>query len=452
MRARGQGPLAAFVALALVAGGVALNRLGPRPEPAAVAGTAPSGMWVCPNGGGGGWNTTLYLANPGATTSTVRVTSLSDGAPHELAPISVAPGVEVAVAVPSSSAGAATTVEWFGGWVGAGWVSTAGGSARGVAAEPCAAPAGTWYAPDGSTVQGQQTTYLVVANPSAADAVFSVALFTPDRPPIRESKWTNLVLPGSRSIALRLNLFAANEAAVSAEIDVSSGRVAVSSLVLSSAGGVSSALGQTSLGTSALLPVAGGAGQTELVLMAPAHDDAAFGATLVSQHPVQPAGGLAEVTQPGQSARSYPVIVTGPSSVDVRTNGAPMAAALRSQGSPDTGATGGALRATSGWIVLPSVVGDRPQPGLVLVNPGSQAVQVTLHLLGTGATVTPADVTVTVGPSSTATAPAGFLEAAPTAAVVARSDGGAFVALGASTSPTADGYALSVGVPLPSSG
>ena len=89
-------------------------------------------------------------------------------------------------------------------------------------------PAPTWFAPDGTTEQGEDA-YLVVMNPFAVDAVFDVVLFTPKRAPIRNSALTDHVLRPGKSVAFRLNAFAEGEAAVGAEVDVSFGRVAVSS-------------------------------------------------------------------------------------------------------------------------------------------------------------------------------------------------------------------------------
>jgi hypothetical protein len=335
--------------------------------------------------------------------------------------------------------------------VAAGWVAVAGGGDRGVTAEACGSAGSTWFAPDGSTHQRSDATYLVIANPSSADAVFSVALFAPDRAPIRESKWTNLVLPGFRSIALRENDFAVSEAAVSAEVDVSSGRVAVSSLGISTAGGVRSALASNSLEQQAFLPLGAGIGQSELVLMTPTDGDLSFNATLLSGQASQPAGSLTQATQSGQSARSYPIISAGPSSVDVTGQGAGFSAVLRSRGTFDSASTAGGVPATS-WLVLPTVAGEPSVPGLVLVNPGSDAVEVTLHLIGAAGSTSPPDITVNVAADSVVAAPSAFLAAAPLAAVLVRSATAPIIALGASTSLGAagsDGYCLAVGVRLP---
>ena len=449
MRARGQTATALAVLALMVAAGLLANRVGPRAPAAGRPGQAPSGAWVCPHGGGRDWTTTLFLSNPGDTPSTVRVTAISKSSAGPVASLTVAAGATTAIEVPSSDRSSATSVEWFGGWVAAGWVAVAGGLDKGVTAEACGSAASTWFTPDGSTHQGSETTYLVVANTTAADAVFSVALFAPDRAPIRQTKWTNLVLPGFRSLALRENDFAVSEAAVSAEVDVSSGRVGVSSLGITTAGGVRSAMGSTSLAQGSFLPLAGGIGQSELVLMTPKGGDLSFGATLLSGSPPQPAGGIIQATQGGQSARSYPIISEGPSSVEVTGQGPPFSAALRSRGTLDSASTAGTIAPVPAWLVLPTVAGAPSLPGLVLVNPGAAAVDVSLHLIGSAGATLPSDITVNVPADSVAAAPQAFMSAAPQAAVLVRSASAPIIALGASTSLGSDGYCLAVGVPLP---
>ena len=88
----------------------------------------------------------------------------------------------------------------------------------------------------------------MVMNPFAVDAVFDVVLFTPKRAPIRNSELTDHVLRPGKSVAFRLNAFAEGEAAVGAEVDVSLGRVAVSSLGITRDGGIRSVIGATATG------------------------------------------------------------------------------------------------------------------------------------------------------------------------------------------------------------
>ena len=47
--------------------------------------------------------------------------------------------------------------------------------------------------------------YVIVANPFSRPAVMDVVLYSADQPPIRQSEWTDLVVPAGRSIGLHLN-------------------------------------------------------------------------------------------------------------------------------------------------------------------------------------------------------------------------------------------------------
>ena len=321
----------------------------------------------------------------------------------------------------------------------------------GVGAEPCAPAAGrTWFTADGTTEQGQDA-YVVVMNPFAADAVFDVVLLTPKRAPIRDSKLTDIVLHPGRSMAYRLNAFAEGEPAVGAEVVVSLGRVAVSSLGISRDGGIRSVIGSTSAAPRAFLPAGRGAGQSSLMMMVPGDKEIAFGATLLSQELPTSAGGLTEATQAPTSARSYPVTTMGGSAIDVVTQGSlPFVAAQRAVGvGNDDAATGGATAPATDIVVLPAIAGQPAKPGIVIADPGNVPVTVTLHALVAKGETAPADVTITIGASSVVLAPLSFLEQVPTSAIEIRSDGGGVVAMAASTSLGTKGlstYALSMGV------
>lgn len=456
-RGRGQGLLALAVLATVIGGGFALQtRLGPRTPAPAPAGTARSGAWLCPHGGGPKeWKATLYLANPGDDPVTARVTSLDAGKPAAPEEVIVAPRATMAVAVPAVGREASTYVEYFGGWIAAGWVAQGGGGEIGVGAEPCApSPARTWYTPDGTTEQGEDA-YLIVMNPFAVDAVFDVVLLTPKRAPIRNSALTDRVLHPGRSVAFRLNAFAEGDPAVGAVVDVSLGRLAVSSLGISRDGGIRSVIGATETVSQVFLPAGAGAGQSTLELMSPGDEQIGFGATLLSGAAPVPAGGLTEASQDPASTRAYPVTTSGPSSIDVvAQSSALLAAAERAVGvGNDDAATGGTSAPAPSWVVLPAIAGEPAHPGLVLVNPGSTSVTVTLHALTTEGTTAPSDLTLTIPAGSVGQAPAGFLADVPDAAIEVRSTGGDVVAMAASTSLGVKGlstYALAMGIPEPS--
>lgn len=454
-RSRWQGLIALATLVLAVGGGVALQRLGPRaPEPG-VRPVVRTGAWFCPHGGGPKqWKATLYLANPGAEPVTARVTPLSAREPGRSTELTVQARGTAAVTVPARGREASTYVEFFGGWIAASWVAQGGGGEIGVGAEPCAAATGrTWFAADGTTEQGQDA-YLVVMNPFASDAVFDIALLTPTRAPIRSSKLTDVVLRPRRSVAFRLNAFAEGEPAVGAEVDVSLGRVAVSSLGISRDGGIRSVIGSTKIGPRIYLPAGAGVGQSILALMVPGEREITFGATLLSSDPPTSAGGLTETEQSPRSARAYPVTTAGGSSIGVVSQGSiPFAATQRAAGvGNDDGATGGAFEPAADWVVLPAIAGDPSKPGIVIANPGSTTVTVTLRVLAAEGESPPSDATITIAPSAVARAPQGFLDQARTAAIEVSSDGGAVVAMAASTSLGVKGlstYSLSMGVIVP---
>ncbi|HEX6130752.1 MAG TPA: DUF5719 family protein, partial [Actinomycetota bacterium] len=333
---RGQAPLAFLVVAAVAAAAFAADRIGaaapgPAPEP-----TATSSIWVCPHGGAEGWGGRVVVANPGDRPVEVRISSIGRRRPDPPVTRTVEPGRQLVEEVRADEPGRATVVEAFGGWVGAWWLVTAEDPGS-LGAEPCAPGASSaWWAADAGTPQGEDA-FLVVTNPTASDAVVDVALFTADRPPIRDAGWTDLELPARRSVALPLNRKAEGEDALLAEVLAEVGRVVVGSYVVGSDGGIRSVLATPSLGTARFLPVGGGADQATLIVGAPAEGDVGFGATLFGGDQAQPAGGLADVEQAGAAAHAYAIPTAGPSSVELEVReGVDVAAALRSVGrSPD---------------------------------------------------------------------------------------------------------------------
>lgn len=455
-RGRGQGMLAFTVLVVVVAGGFALQRgVGVRVPGQAPAGNSSSGAWFCPQGGGPeAWKATVYLANPGDTPVAVRITSMSARKAGRPRTVTVPPQATVSVSVPAKGREASTYVEYFDGWVAASWVTQGGGGEIGVGAEPCApATAPAWFVPDGTTEQGEDA-YLVVMNPFAVDAVFDVVLFTPKRAPIRSSALTDHVLRPGRSVAFRLNAFAEGDQAVGAEVDVSLGRVAVSSMGITRDGGIRSVIGTIRTGPRLDLPVGGGAGQSIINLMVPGEGQVDFGANLLSGEAPVPAGGLTEASQNPASTRAYPVTFSGPSSAGVvaQADGS-FAATLRSVGvGNDDGATGGAPAPASHWVVLPAIAGEPARPRIVLVNPGNTSVTVTIHALTSEVDAQTADATVTIPGGRVGQVPPGFLEGLHSSAVEISSSGGDILALAASTSLGVKGlstYALAMGVAIP---
>jgi hypothetical protein len=454
VRAKGQGALALMMTGLIVAVGVGFDRLGEKAPAAAPPGAAPSGAWFCPHGGGNRWATTIYLANPGTSEVTARLTSVGPKGSADPVSVSVPAGGEVARPMPDGDRASSTLVEYFGGWIAAGWVTLGGGAEGGAGAEPCAPDASTtWYTVDNTTQQGQQA-YIEVMNPFGADAVFDVVLYTADRAPIRFAGWTDITLGPHRSEAFRLNDHIANEVAVMAEVDVSSGRVAAASIGLAAGGSLRSALAIPALTSRVYLPVGGGPGQSQIAIGVPGESGANLGGTLLSQGASRPVPGLVGASQDPQTARVYPLITSGPATALVQVRGgALMAASLRAVGpGKDEGATSGATGPAVAWIVTPTVVGHPFVPGLILANPGSVPATVKLHLLAPAGAKAAADVSVDLPAGSVVTVPTAFLASAPVASVLATSDGPPILALGVSSSLGNRGladYALAMGIPIP---
>jgi hypothetical protein len=453
--ARGQATLAVGIALVTAIALVALDRAGPaEPASATPAPAATSGAWICPHGGGDGLSAALFLANPGSTPVSARLTSL--GGHNSPAPeaLEIPAGETVRVDEPADERGGATYVEYFGGWIGAAWVLTGGGDEPGTAAEPCAgSPARRWYLADATTGLGEDA-YVVVANPFASRAVLDAVLYTPDRAPIRDSDWTDLTIPPGRSLALHLNTKVEGEEAVGVELDVSVGRVAAASLGVTDRTRLRSTLGWTGPARSALLPTMGGSGHVQLLVVSTMDRSIRFGATELSEQPPRPAGGLTEQEHAPTSARAYPAALEGgPSAVQLFTlEGTSVVAALRLPGpGEDPASTSGTMVPSPTWVVLPAAAVEPSNPHVVLVNAGDEQVVAHVAFLPRGGGTAAAPVDVSVPAHGAAAVPPAFLDTARGSAILVRADG-AIAALAATTSTGKEGldtFALSMGVAVP---
>ncbi|MGH2681028.1 MAG: DUF5719 family protein [Actinomycetota bacterium] len=448
--ARGQALFAVASVAVVVASLAWLDRVGPKAPASLGRGTAASGAWICPHGGTSDLSVALYLANPGERTVTARVTQLGDEPAAPPALHDVPAGSTVSIDLAARDRGAATSVEFFGGWIAAGWVAS---TEEGVAAEPCAADASDrWFLADGTTQLGERAS-VVIANPFSTAAVLDVVLYTSDRAPIRDSDWTDLVVPAGRSLALDLNSKVEGEPVVAATLEVSVGRVAAASLGVSDRTELRSALGWTEPTTAATFPSMQGSGQAELLVLSTAQGSIRFGATALSTDQPRPAGGLTEQEHGPSAARAYAIPVeAGPTAIRLFTlEGAPIVGAFRALGpGEDLGSTAGAVAASEAWVVLPASASGPAVPGAVLVNGGDDDVIATVELLPREGGTAAAPVTVRVPAHSAAAVPPELWATAPGAALLIRADG-PLVALAASTSggsQEGDALALSTGVPV----
>jgi uncharacterized protein DUF5719 len=445
----------AIVAIVAFAGAFLDRSVGVRGRGGVPSPTTTSGAWLCPHGGGNDWVVTLEIANPSKTAATVRVSSLGPERPTSTPKsYEVAPGATLAVPARAKDRASSSYVEFFGSWVAAGWVTHAGGGESGVAAEPCVeGAAGRWFAPDGTSVEGEDA-YLILMNPFDTLAIIDVVLYTKAGAPARIGDLTGLALPPHRSTALLVSDEVVNEEALSAEVDVSRGRVAVASLGVSAAtGGVRSTVGLAGdPPTRTYLPMAGAGERSSLEVLVPGTDPVSVDATVLSEDPPQPAGALTDQRQGAQSTEVVSFLTAGTSAIDVVTTGG-VAVARRASGHVnDSGSTGGVVGPAKAWVVLPTVACDPNVPGLVLVNPGDETAEVTLHALPQAGVSAAPDVTVSVPPARALPAPQDFLSVDPSAAVLVTATSGTVIASGASSSCGKEGilgFAAAAGVPLP---
>jgi hypothetical protein len=438
-----------MVALALVAAALAVDRLvepaGAEPTP---ADEVASGSWLCPHGGGEGWTTTISVANPGDEPARVRLTTYDESIAVEGDVVTVDPGTEVFLDAPSPSREASSMVEFFDGWVAAGWTSVADGEELGLASEPCMATTSPSYLlPDNTTLEGESA-FVVVMNPFASDAVFSLQATTPDRR-IRPDAWGDVVLPAGTSRAFHLNPQALGEETVAIDVTVSIGRVGASAMGVTAAGGVRSTVGVPGLGTSTVaLPGGGDGGSTSLVVFNAGDRGATVGATAVGTTGEPPLE-LPHEVLPSESAATFLYTIADPGVLAVTVeDDAGGVALVRRSGAPsgDRGSVAATALPGPAWV-LPSV------------RQGSNALGMTVYLANTG----DADVTVeltplgpdTAGSPSVVVVPAGGMIAVPGlgggtgASILATSSDGDFVPVVGSTGGVVPSFALAMGVPIP---
>jgi len=443
---RGRGLLTVVLAAALVAGGIALQRLGPRePEPAP-PGTITTGAWFCPHGGGDGWSGILEVANPGESEVQARVTSMGSDGSGKPQTLTLAPGTTSRVAVLATDGASASMVEYFGGWMAAGWVLVAGGDESGVAAEPCMPDAGRRFLlPDG-TADPDQEAWVVVMNPFGSEAVFSLTILTYQHPPIRNTALTDFVLKPQHSVAFRLN--PEWMGTVAGEVDASLGRVAAASLGIASGGGARSVAGTPAGSTGVVLPGGLDDNNASVVVMNPTEENASLSAALLTDDAEQTAAGAQGQGVEAMSARTLDVVTSSPSTIELSSDGPVIAASRRTFGvGGDQGATLGAPGASADWVVLPAVGGPPYDPRLILANPDEVDAEVELSLLGEDGLGE--SVTVTVPARRTVLAPTDFTASAPLAAVRVHATQGGVVPVFVSYSQDRAGYAVSLGVSVP---
>jgi hypothetical protein len=442
------------VALAFVAAGglgILLDRtVGRGGSRTASSEQLTSGAWFCPHGGSTSWRGWVVVTNPGERPVSVRATTFGQGGHVQEQSFEVRAQTQVYRNVPVRETGASTQVEFFGGWVGASFVVSAGGRESGVASSECQeSPRENWFVMDEPTGPSE-TAYAVVMNPFFGPAEFDVVIRTPRRT-VRPSDLTPYVLGPRRSVAIKINRFALEapgEETVTVEINQRIGRVVAGSLgVLSDGiradGGVD--------GQKRWLIPARASEPSTLLLVNPASLRAVLSVTAEEKKSEQPLfKGKRLRVPPGGVAGEDLGAVENAALVVESTNGRKVAAAVVVEAEKrDSAAVGGVLRAEEAWLVLPGTPPEGGRQLLILQNPARTETLVRLSFIGpdgpffgpgAGSARVPGGRTVEI---EIPTGP----EGKPLTALV-EAERGTVVAAQASYSGDDTGYASSLGVPM----
>jgi uncharacterized protein DUF5719 len=442
----------ALVATAVVGSGRLLTDAGVRAAGGPDRAVPVTGAWFCPHGGGPGWSGWVIVTNPGRSTVHARVTTFGETGRAGVQSFDVGPSQEVYRKVPSTDPGAASEVEYFGGWVAASAVVRSVGDHADVAAERCVtALRGGWLLPDERTDPSQhEQASLVVMNPFATAAEFDVVIRTNTRT-IEPGDLKPFVLAAGTSRAIDLNrwaLEAADEDTVSAQVVPHLGRVIAGSVVVSDQG-VRAEAGLQSVADSWILPASGYAGPADLMVLGPGARQPVISVVASGETGRQQVSGLSGVTLPARTAKTFEVSALPGAPVEVSVpNRTPVAAALRVAG-PNGGIAmvEGYPAPARRWLVAPVVPPAGGSLSLVLQNPGTSAATLTVALLGTRGPVAASwfgTVSVPAGAAVILALPAA---SGPISALITVTAGS--VVAGESGTTLGAGYASTSGVPVP---
>lgn len=452
---RGWGPIALLLVAGMVVGAAAMDRVGSDHAEDAPPGTTYSGSWYCPHGGGKeGWSAAVQVANPGSESAHVRVSGLGSKGAEVVDEFDLEPGAIRKVEAPAGERGSSAMVEYFDGWVAAGWVTKAGGEESGVAAEPCLPDAGKrFYMPDGTTQEGQQS-YVVVMNPFGAEAVFTMKLQTGKAKPVTTSDLSDFVLKPGRSVAFHINQVTLEDT-VAVELTATLGRVAAASLGIAEAGGIRSAGGVLAAQPRWVLPGGLDNNSASVAVMNTTTTQASIEASLYTDEGEQTAAGIQGQALDAGLARTFSVITSSPSTIDVSANfeGDPgtagVVATRRTFGvdGGDQGSTSGTAGPGADWVVLPAVWDPPYDVRLLVSNPGEVDAVLDVALLGQAGARS--SIEIRVPARRTVLVPTEFTSQAPTDAVRIMALQGEVVPVMVGYSSDHAGYAVSAGIPFP---
>ena len=442
----------AFLAVAAVCGGgIALDRAVGNAESqvSAEPRSNPSGVWFCPHGGGTDWTGSLSLTNPTSKPVPVRVTTFGRAAPSAPVVARVPPRSRLVLQTTADSRHASSMVEFFEGWVAAGWITSGSEREPGVAAEPCTGDAGrTLLLPAGTTTEDEES-WIVVMNPFASSAVFDLELVAEGRT-VRPKELTLYVLPPRRSAAIPLGDYAFGERTLVGRLTVSTGRVAASALGVSGlTAGVWSAGPAARASTQVILPGGGDDGRSSVPVIDPGVAPSRYRVEILGPEGLQPAPGLFEQRLAPGGVRTEDIQAPDPSAVKLTEVGDGAVAAARRATGPegDIGASVGVPAAGKAWVVNTAAAGPGSSSTLYLTNPEPVPATVLVTPLPQVEPGHP-PVQVEIPAGATVSAPPA-LTSRPQASLLCVASSGTFVPLAASYTNDGKGYAVAAGVPVP---
>jgi hypothetical protein len=443
----------ATVAAVMVGSGIGLERaVGIRQPAPGSPHSATTGGWFCPHGGGDGWRAWVAIANPNPEPVSIRITTFGRRGVRARLDDVVPGSTLVYRPVPARSGGEGTEVEYFGGWVGAGWVIQRSGEDSFLGGSRCAdAPSPTWFLTDLPTARGQ-TARLELMNPFGEDATVGVVLRTDQRAAVRPGPLSPYVVPAGTSTEVRLNQFllqAPGEKVVSAELEVQLGRV-VAGAVTISGDGVATEVGEPREATRWSVPGAAFAGGSTLSLLNAKgrRSDISVIAQSASQQRVL--SGVDGLSLSRGEATAFAIADETAAGLFVESmNKQPIAAGRRLFGTnAEPALVAGSPSPSARWLLLPTLPPRGGQATMVLQNPTREPVSVEIRLLGSSGSLFAANRTLTVPAGRAVTVDlAQMAGTVPVSALVTATTGTVVVG-GASYGPGGAGYAATLAVPV----
>lgn len=434
--------IAAFLAGAVVAAGVALERVGPRSLAAREVPEDISGAWFCPHGGGEGWRSWVVVANATSASADLRVVTFGSKRPTRQV-VRVPAGAQSYVEVEADQPGSATSVEYFGGPVVGGMVVTRPGG-KGMGAEPCAPTSSRrWILTEATTVRGF-TERLIVMNPFAERAVFDVVLTTEDDL-LRPGDLTGVVLGARRSISFDLGRFALEKGTLVATVQVDLGKVIAGGLGISERG-VRLTLPATEAAARWALPGAGVVEGGALTVTSPSASSAPF--RVRAQTGGRQTEIVADAEAPAFRGASLQVDLADAALLVAADGPTPLVAQRRLVMATEQASTAGSPGGAARWVALPAMTPEGGTASLLLQNPEDEVAEVRLRLLTLdGPAEAPSIARIVLPPGRLRILPLGDLVGTQPVSVLVEADIGTVVAAQIATSGA--GFALSVGGRIP---